>query len=174
MARVPETDGHGEVAARIRARRPGGVLRPIDKVLLHSPTVADAWNTLLGTLRGGIDLRADLRELVVMRIAVLNRAHYEWASHENDALAAGLTADQLAALREPSVDSAEFSDDQVAALAVVDAMTTRVDVDGSLIEDLVTSLGLQQAVELVVTIAAYNMVSRIIVALDVDVPEAVR
>jgi AhpD family alkylhydroperoxidase len=174
VARVPETDGGGDVAERIRSRRPGGVLRPIDKALLHSPRVADGWNALLGTLRGGTTLRADLRELVVLRIAVLNAAAYEWSSHEADALAAGLRPDQLSAVRDDAPDPSAFEEIQLTVVALTDVMTRSICVPDSLAEKLREQLGMQQFVELVATVAAYNMVSRLVVALQIEAPEVTR
>jgi alkylhydroperoxidase family enzyme len=171
VARVPDAEGDGEVADRIRRRRPGGVLRPIDRVLLHSPGVADGWNNLLGTLRNGTALRADLRELVVLRIAVLNDAAYEWESHVPDAETAGVGAGQRAALRTPDPSSTgEFDDLQRAVIAVTDVMTRDLHVPDALFGELAGRLGMARLVELVVTVAAYNMVSRLVVALGVEAP----
>jgi len=175
VARVPDTSGEGAVAERIRARRPGGVLRPVDKVLLHSPRVADGWNSLLGAIRGGMSLRADLREIVVLRIAVLNDATYEWASHEQDAAAAGLTTAHLAALRRPdAAEAPELDDEQRLAVVLTDTMTREVAVPEALLEDVAARLGTEQLVELAVTVATYNMVSRLVVALGVEVTEVAR
>jgi 4-carboxymuconolactone decarboxylase len=70
MARLPEISADGDVAARIAARR-GGTLRPLDTMLLHSPPVADGWNELLGAIRRDTTVPADLREIVILRVAVL-------------------------------------------------------------------------------------------------------
>ena len=75
MARLPDVATDDEVAARIRARR-GGELRPLDTMLLHSPPVANGWNELMGAIRRDTTVPADLRELVILRIAVLNAAPY--------------------------------------------------------------------------------------------------
>jgi 4-carboxymuconolactone decarboxylase len=182
VVRVPAAHGRGEVAERIRARRPGGVLRPIDEVLLHSPRLADGWNSLLGTIRTGTGLRADLRELVVLRIAVLNDAPYEWSSHERDAAEAGLTEAHLDALRgvpagaDPGTHPAGalLDDLQRQVLVLTDTMTRDVAVPDDLFAALDAVLPVESLVELVVTVAAYNMVSRLVVALAVEAPEAVR
>ncbi|MCW2758562.1 MAG: Carboxymuconolactone decarboxylase [Nocardioidaceae bacterium] len=171
MARVPETLGDGEVAERIRARRPGGVLRPIDRVLLHSPRLADGWNALLGAIRGGISLGPDLRELVVLRIAVLNEAPYEWASHEADAQAAGLGPAQRDALRRDDAARApELDELQRAVVRFTDAVTRDLVVPDELFDGLAARLGIQAVVELAATAAAYNMVSRLVVTLGVEAP----
>lgn len=172
MARVPDTSGAGEVAERIRARR-GGFLRPIDRVLLHSPRVADGWNGLLGTLRGGTTLPADLREIVVLRIAVLNEASYEWDSHEKDALAVGITPEQMAVLRlETAATDPALDADQQLVVSLTDTMTQEIAVPDALFDRVSERFGSEQLVELVTTVAAYNMVSRLVVALDVKAPAA--
>ncbi|MGH3246977.1 MAG: carboxymuconolactone decarboxylase family protein [Trebonia sp.] len=168
MARIPPASDTGEIAERIRQRRPGGVLRPIDEVLLHTPEIAGGWNSLLGSIRRGAGLPADLRELVILRIAVLNDAPYEWESHEAEARAAGLRPDQLAALRgSRPADAAVFSTAQRSALRLADAMTREIGVPDELFGDLRALFGPPELVELVVVVAAYNMVSRLVVALGV-------
>jgi 4-carboxymuconolactone decarboxylase len=164
MARVSGTQGEGEVATRIRARR-GGALRPLDKVLLHSPPVADGWNSLLGAVRADLALDAALRELIVLRIAVLNSATYEWAAHEPVARRAGVTDEQLRALR--TGDRAPFDSGQRAALDYADAMTIDIEVPDATFAALRPHFDQRGLVELTAVAAVYNMVSRLLVALDV-------
>jgi AhpD family alkylhydroperoxidase len=167
VARLPGTDGSGEIADRIRDRR-GGALRPLDRMLLHSPQLADGWNSLLGAIRQRIALPAAIRELVVLRIAVLNRADYEGAAHEAEARAAGLGDPQLAALRrEDAARSADLDPRQRRVVAYTDAMTGDIRVPGEVFEALRADFKDAELVELTATVAAYNMVSRFLVALDV-------
>jgi 4-carboxymuconolactone decarboxylase len=164
MSRVGGTSGAGEVAARIRARR-GGALRPLDEVLLHSPALADGWNSLLGAVRERIALDPAVRELVVLRIAVLNDAGYEWDAHEPVARRAGVTDAQLRAVRGD--DRSPFDTVQRAALDYADAMTTTVEVSDATFEALRPHFDEAGIVELTAVAAVYNMVSRFLVALDV-------
>src|ERR1700735_4980663 len=53
---------------------------------------------LMGAPRRDTTVPADLRELVILRIAVLNAAPYEWDSHQEPARLAGLDDRQLAAV----------------------------------------------------------------------------
>jgi len=48
--------GPPEVVEAIRARRPGGRLLRLDRMLLHSPALAQGWNDLLGAIRGKLSL----------------------------------------------------------------------------------------------------------------------
>ncbi|MDC2950530.1 carboxymuconolactone decarboxylase family protein [Streptomyces heilongjiangensis] len=163
MARIPETDGSGEIADRIRERR-GGNLHSLDRMLLHSPQLADGWNSLLGAIRQRIALPAAIRELVILRIAVLNRAPYEWAAHERPAREAGLRESQLAAVRE---ESPALDERLRRVIAYTDAMTRDVHVPDELFDALRADFSDGELVELTATVAAYNMVSRFLVALDV-------
>jgi AhpD family alkylhydroperoxidase len=173
MARLPPAEAVDEVAERIRARR-GGRLRPTDEMLLHSPPVADGWNSLLGAIRQRTTLDAGIRELAILRIAVLNRAPYEWDAHEGEARSAGITDAQLNALRSPSSCRAShngvFDERRLAALDLVDAMTRSVEVDDAVFAAAEDHFGPRNLVELVTTAAAYNMVSRFLLALQVTDP----
>ena len=165
MARVVPATGTGEVADRVRARR-GGHLTPLDEALLHSEPFADGWNTLLGAVRSNMDLPGELRELAICRVADLNGAEYEWRAHAPLALREGMSAEQVAALRD-GADASPLTTRQLLIRDSTDAMTRTVSVDDELSDRLHAELGTQQFVELTGTIAAYNMVSRFLVALHV-------
>jgi AhpD family alkylhydroperoxidase len=168
-ARLPEAPDEGPVAELMRARR-GGRLSTLDRLLLHSPPVAEGWNSLLGALRGGTTLPADLRELVILRIAVLNGAPFEWVSHEPIARRVGLTDRQLGALRVEQRQSV-WSPVQDAVLAFTDASTRSVDIPDDVFGAVREHLDDRQLVELVTLVAGYAMVSRFLVALRVPPPE---
>ncbi|MET7575635.1 carboxymuconolactone decarboxylase family protein [Streptomyces sp. NPDC005492] len=174
MARIPGTDGTGDIAARVRERR-GGALRPVDRMLLHSPQLADGWNSLLGAIRQRMALPADIRELVILRIAVLNRADYEWAAHESDARAAGLDDRQLEAVRAENAERHPALDGrQCRVIAYTDTMTRHVHVPDAVFDALRADFTEAELVELTATVAAYSMVSRFLVALDVELPAGSR
>ena len=169
MARVHAIEGEGEVAERLRHRR-GGQLTPLDRALLHSPPLADGWNTLLGAVRTQLSLAEDLRELAILRVAALNGAEYEWRAHEPVALRAGLSPAQVEALREGAGTEA-LSAVQRACLAYTDAMTREVRVAEPLFTAVRAHLDERELVELTATVGAYNLVSRFLVALQIGEPE---
>ena len=100
MARIPYADlSHPEaqpLVERIVAER-GSVLH-LYQMLLHSPAVAGGWLNYLTSIRQLSTLPGDLRELVIMRVAVLNGAPYEADQHAPIALKEGVTQAQLDAL----------------------------------------------------------------------------
>ncbi len=169
MARLPyagaDSPERCRVADRVIAER--GSLLHLYRMLLHSPPLAEGWLTYLTAIRQKNSLPGDLRELVIMRVAHINGASYEADQHAPIALKEGLTEDQLAALRqEDNLD--RFSDLQCAVLAYADAMTRNVQVDDSVFGRVSTMLPPSQLVELTATIAAYNMVSRFLEALQIQ------
>jgi alkylhydroperoxidase family enzyme len=102
---------------------------------------------------------------------VLNRAEYEWVQHEKEFIAAGGTSEQMDALRNPSValaDSKRFDEMERATLALTYEMTRDVVVTDATMRRVRALLPDQQVVELVGTIAGYNMVSRFLVATGIE------
>jgi len=157
------------IAERMAARR-GGELSALDKLLLHSPPVADGWNELLGALRHRSSLGADLRELAILRVAVLNNAAFEWVAHKAAARRAGITEEQIDALYEQD-PSAHFDARQNLVLELTDASTWGIEVPELLFEQVRATFSEREIVELMVTIGGYAMVSRFLVALQVPPPE---
>lgn len=168
MARLPYADLQtAEVkplADRIVAER-GSVLL-LYQMLLHSPPVANGWLNYLTSIRQLSTLPGDLRELLIMRVAVLNGAPYEADQHAPIALKEGITQAQLDALDQWE-SSPLFSELERAALAYTDAMTRQIRVPQTVFDALRALLSERLVVELTATVAAYNMVSRFLEALQV-------
>lgn len=161
------------LVAAIRQRR-GGQFINLDRMLLHSIPIAEGWNHFIGAIRNNLALDPKLRELAMCGVAVLNGAEYEFIHHAPPFRDAGGTEAQVQALR--SIGQADFPRALFNAveLDTVDLtlqMTRYVQVDPDLMGRLRDALGNTQTVELVSVIAAYNMVSRFLIALDVTPEE---
>ena len=168
MAHLPYADLSGPtlqpLVDRIVAER-GSVLH-LYQMLLHSPPLAEGWLAMMSAVRQQLALPGALRELVIMRVALLNRAPYEADQHRPLALQEGLTPAQLDGLASWE-SSASFSPLQRTVLVLTDAMTRDVQVPAETLEAARAALGERQLVELVGTIASYNMVSRFLEALQI-------
>lgn len=169
MARIPYPAlDSAEVEPLVRQIvKERGKLQNLYRLLLNSPPVAQGWLNFLTAIRQKCDLDGCIRELSILRIAVLNNADYEFVSHVPYALQAGLRQAQIDAVRNWR-DSAEFSRKERAVLDYVDAMTRDVQVADSVFEPIRNAFSTREITELTATIAAYNLVSRFLVALDVD------
>lgn len=150
--------------AAIAAER--GRVSPLYQVLLNSPPIAQGWEQLLTAVRNRSSLPPDLREMVILRVAVLNRAPYEFEAHVPHALKAGASEEKVAALRQ-LVLGAVFSEVERNVLALTDAMTREIEVPSDLFDSVKMHFTDQQMIDLTVTIAAYNMVSRFLVAMQI-------
>ena len=195
MPRIPyryPAAGTDPIADAIRERRGARGLTPLDGSLLNAPAIANGWNTLLGATRTKNSIPADVREMMILRVAAHNSANFEWIQHAPVAEEAGCTTAQLAAVRDvraPLSTSSVLSPLQKAALALADDMTTKVRVQDSTFDTLksafvenVKELGdkgkqdgfegealvNRKVAEATLTVAVYNMVSRFLVAIDVD------
>lgn len=169
---VADSDaGPPELVGDIRARR-GGVLLNLDRVLLHSPALAQGWNAHLGVVRGALSIEPKLRELAICAVAALTGADYEWGQHMPLFRAAGgsrAAADALRNVEAASADPVLFDARERAVLRLAIEMTRAVTVRDSTFDEVRTALGGdRRVVELVSIIATYNMVSRFLVALGVD------
>ncbi|KAF2825640.1 4-carboxymuconolactone decarboxylase-like protein [Ophiobolus disseminans] len=159
------------VVERVKQRRGEKGLIALDKTLLHAPPVADGWNSFLGAIRTKTSLSTAIRETAICRVAVLNKAWYEWESHSPILKSADDVTDAhvAAVLQSPahSVNGGIQSDALGAVLSYTDAMTLNVTVPDEVFANLKKHFSEKEAVEITATVAAYNCVSRFLVALDV-------
>jgi alkylhydroperoxidase family enzyme len=155
----------------IRLRRDGELLN-LDRMLLHSPAFAAAWNSFMGCVRNALSVPAILRELAICAVAVLNEAEYEFIQHAPEFIKAGGREQQLTALRKinsTDPDNSEFTTQELAVIKLTVEMTRTIkvsDLTMRQIKDIVDDH--QQLVELISIIAAYNMVSRFLVTLGIE------
>lgn len=180
MPRIPylqdDQVGPPELVAAIRRRR-GGELLELDRMLLYSPPVAEGWNQMMGRVRGDLKLDARLRELAMCTVAALNGADYEMHHHAPLYLAAGGTREQLALIETlrgtPDAlttlrASGFFDAPTMAALALIVQSTCQVNVDDAVFDAARSAMADDRLLfELVAVVAAYNMVSRVLVAFGV-------
>ena len=145
-----------ELVDAILARR-GGALLNLDKALLWSEPVAAGWNVYLRNVRTGLSASRQLCELGICTVALLTGAHYEYHHHAPDFLKAGGTQAELDALQKVVQAAAQ--------------MTQRVKVEDALFKKLQSRLSTTEIVELTTAIATYNMVARLLVALQITPEE---
>jgi isovaleryl-CoA dehydrogenase len=170
------TEESRPIYERIAERRKPRPLIPLDLALLHNPSVADGWNSFIGAIRTKTSVPETLKELAISRVAVLNKAVHEWDIHAALAIKAGVSRESMQIVLDTPVtgrgwrrdgDMKGLKEDEEAVILYTDQMTIGVEVEDSVVERLKGSLGDTQVVEITATIAAYNAVSRFLVALDV-------
>lgn len=136
------------------------------QVLLNSPPLAHGWEQMMTAVRNRSSLGADVREMIILRVAVLNRASYEFEAHAPHALKAGTAQEKIDALRHIGTPQADalFSSLEHDVLKLTDTMTRDIDVPDTVFNNVSRHFSDQQMVDLVATVASYNMVSRFLTA----------
>ncbi|KFA67887.1 hypothetical protein S40285_04076 [Stachybotrys chlorohalonatus IBT 40285] len=142
------------IVEAIRARRAPRPLQSLDLALLHSLPIASGWNSLLGAVRTRTSLGDDIRELAISRVAVCNRAWYEWAHHAPLAVKGGVSEAALEVVKQDQLGSrpAELSEKQWAVLLYTDEMTRNVQVTDETFDVLKSLFNDQEIVEITATV----------------------
>jgi alkylhydroperoxidase family enzyme len=168
------TEEEAAILERVQARRAATGLLPLDLALLHSFPVADGWNSFLGAIRTRTSIPADLREIAMCRVAALNGAWFEWKHHAPLLVETGFSEAALELVkREPGKEATDdelaalMTEQQAAVLRYTESMTKTVKVPEEVFAKVQGLFTEREVVEITATIAAYNCVSRFLVALDV-------
>jgi alkylhydroperoxidase family enzyme len=138
-------------------------------MLLHCPIIAEGLLQFGTAVRQKAQLDGQIRELVICRVGLLLDAEYEVFRHRELAEREGVTTEQLDALeywRETDL----FSPAQRAALAYSESITRDIKVPDEVFEPLREHFDTREIVELTMTAAYYNMISRFLEALHISVP----
>ena len=143
------------IVARIRARRAPRPLLHLDLALLHSPPLADGWNSFLGAIRTQSTLGADLRELAICRVAVCNKAWFEWSAHAPLARKGGVPEQGMEAIKVERLPEARLeglTQRQWVVVLYADEMTRNVEVKDETFELLKKEFNDREIVELTTTV----------------------
>ena len=162
---VPGTNPElAEIEANILKER--GRISNLYRTLLNSPEIAKGWEALLTAVRNKNSLPASLRELMILRVAVLNRAHYEFDAHFPHAIKAGVSDEQITLVKGDKI-TAGFTELEILVMEFTDVITRDIQVPDDLYNKVKAHFNDREILEVVTTIAAYNMVSRLLNALHV-------
>lgn len=141
------------------------------RVLLRAPHVARALSGMLDALlwKGALDAR--LRELAIMRIGWVTGSVYEWTQHWRIAIGAGLSEDDLVALRGGWRAHLGFSDADRAVLAATDETLETGTISDQTWAACAAHLSGEHLIELVVAIGNWRLFSSLLRSLDVPLDE---
>jgi NAD(P)-dependent dehydrogenase (short-subunit alcohol dehydrogenase family)/alkylhydroperoxidase family enzyme len=138
--------------------------------LVHSPDALRAFQGLGQYIRFGSKLDPRLRELAILQVGYLARSPYEWSHHVKIAYDFGVTDDDIRAMiddtegRETSLDAATRE-----VLRGAREATLNMKVSDATFAALRAQLDGERIVDLVLTIAFYSAVVRVLASLEVDV-----
>jgi alkylhydroperoxidase family enzyme len=143
------------------------------KALAHNPAAARAFSHLGGYIRYKASLDPRLRELAILQVGYLAKAPYEYSHHVKIGFDFGVTETDIHGLEAES--AGEPSELEPLAKTVLRAAREMTD-DGAMAEatfrELEEALGRPALVDLIVTVAFYNGVVRLLGSLEIDVEDS--
>lgn len=140
------------------------------KVLGHCPNIGLNVERLGSSVRKGEELSPRLRELAVLRVGDLAQSEYAFSKHSDVGLQVGLRKEQIESIRNWD-SSPEFSEEEHAVLAYTDEVERDIKVKDETFSRLRSFLSERAIVELTVAICYYGMISRFLVALDIELEQ---
>ena len=152
-----------------RLEKQGPILN-IYRALSHSPEALRRFMKFGSYFLSEGKLDPKLRELAILRAGYLCRAPYEFAQHVAFGRRAGLSDDEIRGVAEP--DDASFDARQLAVLAYAGELTLDSRVSDATYAAVEAFLDAEEIVELTMVTGFYNMVSRALNALEVDMEPA--
>jgi alkylhydroperoxidase family enzyme len=166
MARVPylNPEDLSEENRRLLAR-PANLFR----ALVHSPEGFRNFSRLGGWIRSGSTLDPRLRELAILQVGYLVRSEYEYTHHIEIGRSFGVTDDDLRALAvETAGQRSGLGELERAALRAAREMTQQLRASDESFAVLEKHLSREHLIDLVLTIAYYNLVVRVLATLEID------
>jgi AhpD family alkylhydroperoxidase len=155
MARIPPADLPDDLP----------VHNNLVRTTYANPDMHRGFASLSGRVHSASHLSPRLRELVVLRVAGMLGAEYEWQQHEPGARRAGATDDELAALRSGNLE--RFAGAERAALAYAGAVD-RCEVDDRCWTAAREHFSEVELLDIAMLAGFYGLASRLVLALEVE------
>ncbi len=136
-------------------------LNLLGTLALH-PELARSYHLMVAHLLYGSTLSPRHRELVILRVAAVRGAAYEWAQHVVLALDVGLSREEIAAVGgEPGsvVSGVSWSPLEGSLLAAVGELVETARISDASWRVLAATFSEQQLMDLVFTVGAYDMLA---------------
>ena len=176
MARVPfaqrntMTPEGQQVWDEIEGSR-GGVARNY-AAILNNPQAAQSYATLGGYVRFESPLDPRVKALAVLTAAREASGHYVWTVNQRGAIAAGISDDIIAAIREYRAPTG-FEAKDAAVVQFVLEILRQHRVSDATYEALRSQIGDAAIIDMLVVVSYYHGLAHLLQALDVELPEGV-
>lgn len=167
LARLPYLEKHDLVSDNLDLLQRDIAL---NKLLIHSPGALRAFQGLGNYIRFDSKVDPRLRELAILQVGYLARSPYEWSHHikiGHDFGVSDADIDALIAYTEGRPVALDFLTSLV--LKSAREMTATGLLSAPTFESLQTHLSSEEIVDLIMTIALYNAVVRLLASLAIDV-----
>jgi alkylhydroperoxidase family enzyme len=135
--------------------------------LANIPNLLDPMLSFTKEMKSGAAIEQRLRELSIVTVGLTASCSYEFDHHWNSALSAGLRRAQLEQLAE-SETSPEFDERERAIVRYAREATLKVDVSEPTWSALRKHLDLRETMDIVMAVAWYNAVVRMLMPMRVE------
>jgi alkylhydroperoxidase family enzyme len=142
-------------------------------VLAHHPELTDAFNQLIRHALYFTTLTPRERELLVLRVAHVRGATYEWAQHVYQAGVAGLTAEEVICVRK-GPDAPEWDPHERALLSAADELVADARIAEKTYVTLSATFDTQQMMDVVFTVGTYDTFAMAMRTFDVELDDDLR
>ena len=142
------------------------------RVLAHSPRAARSLNTLARFIRDGSRLDPRLRELAILQVGYLTRSAWEFSHHVRIGREVGVSDDEIRAVADETAGRpTKLEPLAKAVLRAAREMTLDLVISDETFAALRQEIDNERLTDLVVTIAFYNGLVRLLETMQVDVEE---
>ncbi|MBI2864420.1 MAG: carboxymuconolactone decarboxylase family protein [Chloroflexi bacterium] len=174
MARLPYVDRfNAEPAVQEvfrKLERNGARIVNIYRMVGHTPAGMLPFMKLGNALMTKAQLDGKLREIVILRVAVLSGCQYEWTQHAAIAREVGVTEEQIAAVADWE-SSGAFDEREKTVLKFADEVFRGDDVTDETFARAGSFLNAREIVELTLSAVFWRAVAGVLLTLRVDVEE---
>jgi alkylhydroperoxidase family enzyme len=142
------------------------------RLLAHSPRAARSLNTLARYIRDGSRLDPRLRQLAILQVGYVTRAAYEYSHHIRISRDFEVSDDDIRAIADETVGRPTTLDPLAkAVLRAARDMTRDLAISDETFAALRQGLDEERLTDLLITIAYYNGLVRLMGALQIDVED---
>jgi alkylhydroperoxidase family enzyme len=138
--------------------------------LARYPALTHAFHTFNGHVLFATTLSPRQRDLLVLRVAALREASYEWAQHVVQGADAGITPEEMGRVRA-GPNAPEWSSEDRALLQATDELVHHAVITDATWEQLVSQLDERQLMDLIFTVGAYDALAMAFKAFGVELDE---
>ena len=166
MARLPYID-----ADQLPPEQRDLLKRPINltRLLVNSPGMAKAFHGIGGYIRNKSTLDSRLRELAILQVGWMEKSEYEFTHHVKIGKEFGVTDEDIAAMMvETEGVQSRLEPLARAILKGAREMTKNLEMSMQTFAEIKKHLNNEEMVDLVLTIAFYNAVVRVLATMKID------
>jgi len=164
MARIPYIDD-ATIEQAVGVKSTINLIR----LVFHSPQMGAAFARLGAAQLTGLALSSRLRELLILQVAVFMKSEYEWEQHQAIARAAGVTDQQITAIRQGQIESDVFAAKEQTLLRFVTKISAPLPLSNAEFDDARKHFNDQELVEIVALQGFYYTVAKITTVFQAEI-----